>query len=196
MLGRECRSQQSEVKSQHPKKIQVQNIPKLKSVQQTLDKLTIHFQTQSNGGGEVQMVEYPTCVKDCAFITFVTEKDANNVLKHEQILKLDKKKYKLEVCRAGEGESTTDDVQVIEFVCAQLDTSNFTTEMVHQLIQKYNFEILSHQGSIVKIKGSFSSLKQLRNKLMDLIISRPMPLTNNQRHNGIAASLPPGFFEI
>ncbi|XP_051879184.1 RNA-binding protein 43-like [Pristis pectinata] len=181
-LGAGCSTQQPDVKLQCPKKIQVLNVPTIISAQRTVDKLKIHFQTQSNGGGEVLDVEYPTSVKGCAFITFVTDKDANNVLKCEQILKFDKKEYKLEVCEAGRGESTTDDVQVMQFVSTKLDTSHFSTDLAQDLILKHGLEIVNYQGSIVEIKGSFSSLKELRRNLMNVTFHQlPCAVTESEQ---------------
>ncbi|XP_072905195.1 RNA-binding protein 43-like [Hemitrygon akajei] len=164
-LGAGCSTQQPERKIQCPKKIQVLNVPTI-STEKIVDKLTIHFQIRKNGGGEVLDVEYPTSVEGCAFVTFVNEEDANNVLKQEQILEVDKEQYKLKICEVENGESATDKVQVIQFVIAKLDTGRFHTKMVQELILRHRFEILNYQGSVAMIKGSFSSLKELRRILM------------------------------
>ncbi|XP_062913401.1 RNA-binding protein 43-like isoform X1 [Mobula hypostoma] len=164
--GAGCSTWQPEMEIPCPKKIQVLNVPTIFPEQKTVNKLTMHFQKRTNGGGEVLDVKYPTSVEGCAFVMFVKEEDANNVLKHEQKLMIDKEEYTLKVCEVGSGENATDKVQVIEFVIAKLDTGRFPTGMVHNLIRKHKFEIVSYHGSVAKIKGTFSSLKELREILM------------------------------
>ncbi|XP_062913409.1 RNA-binding protein 43-like isoform X2 [Mobula hypostoma] len=149
--GAGCSTWQPEMEIPCPKKIQVLNVPTIFPEQKTVNKLTMHFQKRTNGGGEVLDVKYPTSVEGCAFVMFVKEEDANNVLKHEQKLMIDKEEYTL---------------KVIEFVIAKLDTGRFPTGMVHNLIRKHKFEIVSYHGSVAKIKGTFSSLKELREILM------------------------------
>ncbi|XP_032872792.1 RNA-binding protein 43-like [Amblyraja radiata] len=165
-LGAGCCTQQPEETLQRSKKIQVLNVPAILPEQRTLDKLIIHFQARNNGGGEVSDMEYPTTVAGRAFITFAKEEDADNVLKREQILKLDQQDYKLDVREVGGGETE----QVIEFVSTKLDTRDFPSKMARQLIHEHRFQIVSDQGSTVEIRGSFSSLKELRRNLMDVIM--------------------------
>ncbi|XP_078253272.1 RNA-binding protein 43-like isoform X2 [Rhinoraja longicauda] len=181
-FGAGCSAQQPGKNLQQSKKIQVFNVPAIISEQRTLDKLIIHFQTLSNGGGEVLDVHYPTRVPGNAFITFAKKEDADNVLKREQILKLDQKNYKLDVCEVGRGETASDDVQVFEFVRTKLDPRYFPSKMALQLIHEHHFQVISEQGSIVDIQGSFSSLKELRRNLMDLIVHQP---THVVTENGI-----------
>ncbi|XP_055520853.1 RNA-binding protein 43-like [Leucoraja erinacea] len=169
-LGAGCCAQQPEETLQRSKKIQVLNVPAILPEQRTLDKLIIHFQARGNGGGEVLDMEYPTTVAGRAFITFAKEEDADNVLKREQILKLDQQDYKLDVREVGGGETTSDTVQVIEFVSTKLDTRDYPSKTARQLIHEHRFQIVSDQGSMVVIRGSFSSLKELRRKLTDLIV--------------------------
>eukprot|EP00061_Rhincodon_typus_P004322 g22298.t1 len=72
-LFRTCMVRNPETMPQSPKKIQVLNVPGNVPVQRLLHKLTIYFQKSSNGGGEVLDVEYPTSVKDCAYVIFEKE---------------------------------------------------------------------------------------------------------------------------
>ncbi|XP_038664813.1 uncharacterized protein LOC119972346 isoform X2 [Scyliorhinus canicula] len=165
--------------SQIPKKIQVLNVPKAIPVPRMLNKLTIHFQKPSNGGGEVLDVEYPTSVNNVAYIVFTKEKDANNVLKQEHVLQIEKKTYKLEVREVEKGLHNADSEQVIQFVTTALDTRHFPKEKALQLIFRHDLEIVHSSGCIVEVKGSFPSLRKLRSDLMDLIHhSSPQQVTN------------------
>ncbi|XP_048384474.1 uncharacterized protein LOC125451445 [Stegostoma tigrinum] len=168
---------------QDPKKIQVLNVPGNVPVQRLLHKLTIYFQKTSNGGGEVLDVEYPTGVKDCAYVIFEREADANNVLKGEHIFQLDNKKYKLEVREVEKVLNNNDNEQVMLFVKTKLDTSCFPEGKARQLIFRHNFQVIQSQGCIVEIKGSFPSLVKLRRDLMDVIIHQPTHAVSNQRHS-------------
>ncbi|XP_067834935.1 uncharacterized protein si:dkey-154b15.1 isoform X2 [Heptranchias perlo] len=152
----------------NPKKIQVLNVPNIISEERMLDKLTIHFQRQSNGGGEVLDVEYPTSVKHCAYIIFEKEEDAKNVLKREHTLQLEEKKYKLDIREIEEGHSNTDNEQVIQSVRTKLNILHFPTGKARQLIFRHGFQVVSYKGSIMEIKGSFTSLKKLQSDLMNL----------------------------
>ncbi|XP_041044960.1 uncharacterized protein si:dkey-154b15.1 isoform X2 [Carcharodon carcharias] len=169
--------------SQNPKKIQVLNVPKTIPVPRMLDKLTIYFQKPRNGGGEVLDVEYPTSVKDCAYVIFEKEEDANNVLKREQVLVLDGTKYKLEVREVEKGHNNADDEQVMLFVSTKLDTSHFPKGKARQLIFRHDFQVVNSKGCIVEIKGSFSSLKNLRSDLMNLILHRSPQEVTDLRHS-------------
>ncbi|XP_078397008.1 uncharacterized protein LOC144679917 isoform X2 [Cetorhinus maximus] len=168
---------------QNPKKIQVLNVPKTIPVPRMLDKLTIYFQKPRNGGGEVLDVEYPTSVKDCAYIIFEKEEDANNVLKREHVLVLDETKYKLEVREVEKGHSNADDEQVMLFVSTKLDTSHFPKGKARQLIFRHDFQVANSKGCIVEIKGSFSSLKNLRSDLMNLILHQSPQEVADLRHS-------------
>ncbi|XP_067887587.1 uncharacterized protein si:dkey-154b15.1 isoform X2 [Heterodontus francisci] len=168
---------------QNPKKIQVLNVPKDIPVERLVNKLTIHFQKPSNGGGEVLDVDYPTTVKQCAYIIFEKEEDANSVLKREHVLKLDEKKYKLEVREADEGHINADNEEVMLFVITKLDISHFPHRKARQLIFRHDFQIVSYKAFIVEIKGSFSSLKKLRSDLMSLIPHQLPHAVTDLRHS-------------
>ncbi|GCB62421.1 hypothetical protein scyTo_0014492, partial [Scyliorhinus torazame] len=139
--ARRHRLQEAEMMSQIPKKIQVLNVPKAIPVPRMLNKLTIYFQKPSNGGGEVLDVEYPTRVNNCAYIIFKKEEDANNVLKQEHVLQIEKKTYKLEVREVEKGFRNADSEQVIQFVTTTLDTSHYPKEKALQLIFRHDLEI-------------------------------------------------------
>ncbi|XP_048451939.1 uncharacterized protein LOC109935062 isoform X2 [Rhincodon typus] len=178
-----ARVRNPETMPQSPKKIQVLNVPGNVPVQRLLHKLTIYFQKSSNGGGEVLDVEYPTSVKDCAYVIFEKEEDANNVLKGEHIFQLDNKKYKLEVREVEEVLNDDDNEQVMLFVTTKLDTSCFPEGKARQLICRHNFQVIHSQGFIVEIEGSFPSLVKLRRDLMGFIIHQPTHAVSNQSYS-------------
>ncbi|XP_072426161.1 uncharacterized protein [Chiloscyllium punctatum] len=172
-----------ETMPQHPKKIQVLNVPENVSVQRLLDKLTIYFQKSSNGGGEVLDVEYSTGVKGCAYVIFEKEEDANNVLKREHVFTFDNKKYKLEVREVEKEPCDADDEQVMLFVTTKLDTSCFPERKALQLIFRHDFQVIRSQGCIVEIKGSFPSLVKLRTDLRNLTLPQPEHAVSSQSHS-------------
>ncbi|XP_006012723.1 uncharacterized protein SI:DKEY-154B15.1 isoform X2 [Latimeria chalumnae] len=150
------------------RKIQVRKIPHILPDDTMIDKLLIHFLRPRNGGGEVMGVDYPTNERGQAFVTFEDEQVAEEVLKRQHFLQLQGKSYPLEVNRVNEGYG------VYMPIRTTLDLRPFPNiEEVTALLKKYNFKILSQEGSLVEIKGFFPELTKLRCELLRVYSVHP-----------------------
>ncbi|TDG96176.1 hypothetical protein EPR50_G00236830 [Perca flavescens] len=68
----------------------VSGVPDVLPVSRMNDKLTIHFQScRRSGGGDVQVVKYPTSMDRVAFVTFDKIEDAERVVRKEQQIMTD-----------------------------------------------------------------------------------------------------------
>uniref|UniRef100_H2ZVH3 NID domain-containing protein n=1 Tax=Latimeria chalumnae TaxID=7897 RepID=H2ZVH3_LATCH len=161
------------------RKIQVRKIPHILPDDTMIDKLLIHFLRPRNGGGEVMGVDYPTNERGQAFVTSVAEE----VLKRQHFLQLQGKSYPLEVNRVNEGYG------VYMPIRTTLDLRPFPNiEEVTALLKKYNFKILSQEGSLVEIKGFFPELTKLRCELLRVYSVHPQRTSPSHLHQGYNSS--------
>ncbi|XP_072227340.1 uncharacterized protein [Leuresthes tenuis] len=145
----------------------VSGVPNVLSVSRMIDKLTIHFQSsRRSGGGDVEVVKYPSNMDGVAFVTFDKAQDAERVVRKEQQIMGDDEfpeDYRLTVFPFSR--------DVFFYVpSATLDLSAFGTnqasliESLQSAHRSIRFRSLPEQK--VSIEGPFSAVKSLRQDLI------------------------------
>eukprot|EP00062_Callorhinchus_milii_P024290 gi/632984043/ref/XP_007908945.1/ PREDICTED: uncharacterized protein LOC103190098 [Callorhinchus milii] len=166
------RSQEVAAMRKNPRKIQVMKIPEILPIDRMEDKLIIHFQRHSNGGGEVLDVEYLTGSRCSAYVTFEKEEDAQSVLRRQHLLILHEGCFPLQVREVTESQTSVDKEQVMVYVTTSLDMRDFPVEELWRLLRRHGLEIVSRAGPWLEIRGSFPALKLFRSELLGRSRSR------------------------
>ncbi|KAG9261047.1 RNA-binding protein 43 [Astyanax mexicanus] len=129
------------------------------------DKLTIHFQCTRSHGGDVEMVQYPTHLKGVAFVTFDNWRDADRVVKSNQVLKDKefKEEHPLTVY--------TYTPEVAFYAYADLDLSLYPDPSTLIATLRSNHKSVRIQPSqnkpgFVSAEGPFAALQRLRKQLL------------------------------
>ncbi|XP_049327329.1 uncharacterized protein LOC103026854 isoform X3 [Astyanax mexicanus] len=129
------------------------------------DKLTIHFQCRRSHGGDVEMVQYPTHLEGVAFVTFDNWRDADRVVKSNQVLKDKefKEEHPLTVY--------TYTPEVAFYAYADLDLSLYPDPSTLIATLRSNHKSVRIQPSqnkpgFVSAEGPFAALQRLRKQLL------------------------------
>ncbi|XP_036372039.1 uncharacterized protein si:dkey-154b15.1 [Megalops cyprinoides] len=146
--------------------IEVLGVPSILSVDQMIDKLTIHFLRPRNGGGEVERVVYPARNSDKAFISFELPEVATRVLEQSHVLEVEGGRFPLKVRRIHCPE-------VDMPVSTTLDLGKFRSQTaVKDILTRHKFEISYLRSGQLLLVGTFLNLKAARVKLGELLLSR------------------------
>uniref|UniRef100_UPI00398EE5D7 RNA-binding protein 43-like isoform X1 n=2 Tax=Pristiophorus japonicus TaxID=55135 RepID=UPI00398EE5D7 len=147
--------------------IVVSGIPEyVLSKSRIIDKLTIHFLRQKNGGGEVESVIYPADATGNAHVTFEKREVVDSVLRQKEQVLEDKQlpvKYPMKISAYS--------MDVFTQISVDLDLSIFgkgleLNKLVGELqSNNKNLQFSKLPDGRMHIEGSFSALKELRKDL-------------------------------
>ncbi|KAI4876275.1 hypothetical protein NFI96_021872 [Prochilodus magdalenae] len=155
----------SEGSSDQCRTVVVTGVPDVMSNERMSDKLTIHFQSTRSHGGDVEDVQYPTHLKGVAFVTFENWRDADRVVRINQVLK-DKEfaeEYPLTVYKFTP--------EVAFYAYAEMDLSLFPdlTKLITTLRSTHRSVRIKPsltKAGFASAEGPFSALRELRTDLL------------------------------
>ncbi|XP_072527241.1 RNA-binding protein 43-like [Salminus brasiliensis] len=143
----------------------VSGVPDVLPSSRMSDKLTIHFQSARSHGGDVEEVEYPTHLKGVAFVTFESWRDADKVVKCNQVLK-DREfqeEYPLTVYMY------TPEVALYAFADVDLSLYPDLSTLIASLRSTHGSVRIQPdltKAGFISAEGPFSALRELRKDLL------------------------------
>ncbi|KAK6325675.1 hypothetical protein J4Q44_G00050170 [Coregonus suidteri] len=154
--------------SEENRTVVVSGVPDTLSMSRMADKLFIHFQSSRSHGGDVEDIKYPSSFKGVAFVTFENTRDAEMVIRNEQIM-CDKEfpqDYPLTVYKFTQ--------DVLFYINAKVNLSIFgdkeQQETVIQSLQSAHRSVricpLPSQESNASVEGPFTAVRALREDLL------------------------------